>query len=200
MDQRQLILASRSPRRQQLLEEAGVSTVIAPADIDELSDHPESPRHLALENAYRKALVLSSRHPEAVVLAADTIVVLNGEIFGKPETMEVAQSMLSRLAGQTHEVITGVCLSRPATGTVVQFEEVTRVHFRKLSPAEIEDYLQTIDPLDKAGGYSAQEDGRRLIERIEGSLTNVIGLPMERTLAAIQHHFPEITSHSAMHP
>jgi septum formation protein len=200
VDQRQLILASRSPRRRQLLEEAGIPTVIAPADIDELIDHPESPQHLALENAHRKALVLSARYPESIVLAADTIVVLHGEIFGKPETMQTAHLMLARLAGQTHEVITGVCLSRPATATMVQFEEVTRVCFRELSRAEIEEYLRTIDPLDKAGGYSAQDDGGRLIERIEGSLTNVIGLPMERTMAAIQHHFPEITSHSAMHP
>jgi len=187
VDPRRLILASRSPRRKKLLEEAGIPTVIAPADIDELIDHPESPQHLALENAYRKALVLSARYPESIVLAADTIVVLDGEIFGKPETMETAHLMLARLAGQTHEVITGVCLSRLATATVVQFEEVTRVRFRELS-------------LDKAGGYSAQEDGRRLIERIEGSLTNVIGLPMERTLAAIQNHFPEITSNSPVHP
>jgi len=194
-----LILASRSPRRQQLLEEVGITAQAVPADIDELTDHPESPRSLAQENAYRKALVLSSSHPESVVIAADTIVVFDGEIFGKPESLEVAHSMLTRLAGRTHEVITGVCLSRFATKTIVQFEEVTHVRFRPLSSADIDEYLRTIDPLDKAGGYSAQEDRHRLIEGIQGSLTNVIGLPMERTIAAISGHFPELSPNGTTH-
>jgi len=187
-----LILASRSPRRKELLESAGFTAVVAPSDAEELEDHPESPRHLAEANAAMKAMVLAAQHPEDVILAADTIVVLHGEVFGKPASMEAARNMLARLSGQTHEVITGVCILCSALPLRVQFEESTRVRFRLLSDAVIDDYLQTIDPLDKAGAYAAQDDAGRLIEHIEGCLSNVIGLPMDRTKAALTEHFPEL--------
>lgn len=191
MDPRRLILASRSPRRRNLLEDAGLQVVVAPADVDEMSVHPESPRHLAMENAHQKARVLSDKFPEDVVLGADTIVVFNGQVFGKPRDLVEAHRMLSSLAGQTHEVITGVCLCCAARDKTVQFEEITRVRFRDLDAVAIKQYLLTIDPLDKAGGYSAQDDDGKLIEWMEGSKSNVIGLPVEHTLAALTHHFPE---------
>lgn len=189
-----LILASRSPRRQQLLESAGVHPVIAPSDIEELVEHPESPRHLAMENAQLKARALASKYPVDVILAADTIVVLHGKIFGKPGNLDEASQMLSALSGETHEVVTAVCIMCQSVPAVVQFEEVTRVRFRVLSEADIDNYLRKIDPLDKAGAYAAQEDEGRIIECVEGSMSNVIGLPLERTMSAIQTHFPELLS------
>ena len=166
--------------------------MVAPSDAEELEDHPKSPRHLAEANAAMKAMVLAAQHPEDVILAADTIVVLHGEVFGKPASMGAARNMLARLSGQTHEVITAVCILCSALPLRVQFEESTRVRFRLLSDAVIDDYLQTIDPLDKAGAYAAQDDAGRLIEHIEGCLSNVIGLPMDRTKAALTENFPEL--------
>lgn len=192
MPSRQLILASRSPRRQDLLIAAGLTPIVLPSDIDELTEHPVSPRELASDNAFLKTSALTKDHPGCVVLAADTIVVLHGEVFGKPTDLDIAHSMLSRLSGQTHEVITAVCIASSGMSSMVRFEEITRVRFRPLTDNDIQEYLRSINPLDKAGGYAAQEDEGRIIEQVEGSMSNVIGLPMKRTLAALHEHFPDV--------
>lgn len=163
-----------------------------PSDAEELVEHPHSPRQLAAENALIKAQVIASARPDAVVLAADTIVVLDGRIFGKPADLAHAHEMLTELAGRTHEVITAVCILGGADGARVQFEESTYVRFRTMSGDAIENYLRTIHPLDKAGAYAAQDDHGVLIDAIEGSLSNVIGLPMERTLDALRRHFADV--------
>lgn len=183
------MLASRSPRRRDLLASAGILAVGEPADVEELTEFDGAPAGLALANAEMKTTLVALRRPEEVVLGADTIVTLDGEIFGKPTDLAEAEHMLARLAGRVHEVITGVCVMAWNRRVEVKFTETTRVKFRALSAEQIRDYLTSIDPLDKAGAYAAQEDNGRIIECVEGSFTNVVGLPMERTLETLRQRF-----------
>jgi septum formation protein len=185
-----LVLASASPRRRDLLGGVGFEVIIRPADVEELTGGL-SPRDLVLANAEMKALSVAAVTPGDLVLGADTIVVLDGEILGKPRDLSHAAEMLARLGGRVHEVLTGVCMLRGGTVSRCSFVESTRVSFRSLDETIIANYLTEIDPLDKAGAYAAQEDEGRLIERIEGSLENVIGLPVARVLEAIETHFTE---------
>lgn len=187
---RRLVLASASPRRRDLLGGVGFEVIIRPADVEELTGGL-SPRDLVLANAEMKALSVAAVTAGDLVLGADTIVVLDGEILGKPRDRAHAAEMLSRLGGRVHEVLTGVCMLRGGTASRCSFVESTRVSFRTLDWSMIADYLDDIDPLDKAGAYAAQEDRGRLIERIEGSLENVIGLPVARVLEVIETHFTE---------
>jgi septum formation protein len=187
---RRLVFASASPRRRDLLGGAGFEVIIRPADVEELTGGL-SPRDLVLANAEMKALSVAAVTAGDLVLGADTVVVLDGEILGKPRDLAHAAEMLARLGGRVHEVLTGVCLLRGGAVSRCSFVESTRVSFRALDRAMIADYLDDIDPLDKAGAYAAQEDRGRLIERIEGSLENVIGLPVARVLEAIETHFTE---------
>lgn len=180
-----LVLASRSPRRRELLQQAGVEAVCEPPDVEELTVSEGPPCGLAVGNAELKAMAVAIPRPDDVVIGADTIVVFEGEIFGKPRDLEHAAEMLGRMAGRTHEVVTGVCIVRWKDRAMVKFHETTRVKFRALSAGEIRDYLASIEPMDKAGAYAAQDDGGRLIECVEGSFSNVVGLPMERTLKAL---------------
>jgi septum formation protein len=149
------------------------------------------PRELVLANAELKAFSVAASLRGELVLGADTIVVLDGEVLGKPRDLCHAREMLGRLGGRIHEVLTGVCLLRGGTAARCRFVESTRVAFRPLDEGAINSYLAEIDPLDKAGSYAAQEDRGRLIEQIEGSLENVIGLPVARVIAAIEAHFSE---------
>jgi len=190
---RRLVLASASPRRRDLLGGVGFEVIIRPADVEELTGGL-SPRDLVLANAEMKALSVAAVTPGDLVLGADTIVVLDGEILGKPRDLAHAAEMLARLGGRVHEVLTGVCLLRGGAVSRCSFVESTRVSFRALDERIIADYLAEIDPLDKAGAYAAQEDQGRLIEQIEGSLENVIGLPVGRVLEAIETHFTELQS------
>jgi septum formation protein len=188
---RRLVLASASPRRRDLLGGVGFEVIIRPADVEELTGGL-SPRDLVLANAEMKALSVATVTPGDLVLGADTIVVLDGEILGKPRDLAHAAEMLARLGGRVHEVLTGVCLLRGGAVSRCSFVESTRVSFRALDETIIANYLAEIDPLDKAGAYAAQEDQGRLIEGIEGSLENVIGLPVARVLEAIETHFTEL--------
>ena len=187
---RRIVLASSSPRRRDLLLEAGFEVIIRPAEVDELAGGL-APRDLVVENAKRKALHVAASLRGDLVLGADTVVVLEGEVLGKPRDLFHAAEMLGRLSGRVHEVLTGVCLLRGGAHDVCLFAESTRVAFRLLDDAMIRMYLADIDPLDKAGSYAAQEDRGRLIERIEGSMENVIGLPVARVKEAIGLHFAE---------
>ena len=173
-----LILASTSPRRRDLLTEAGYTFRIEPALVEEEHAEDADPVALTRLNALLKAREVARRFPEDVVLGADTLVAIGGMVLGKPADMTEAMSMLSRLTGRTHEVITAVALIHgPREHT---FEVVTQVTFRALDEAGIAHYLTLINPLDKAGSYAAQEHGEVIIEKVEGSWTNVVGLPMER--------------------
>jgi septum formation protein len=187
---RRVVLASASPRRRDLLESAGFEVLVRPSSVEEFSEGL-APRALVLANAEMKAMEVAASTSGDLVLGADTIVVLDGEILGKPRDLAHAAEMLRRLSGRTHEVLTGVCMLRGGTVARCSFVESTCVAFRFLEEGMIGAYLQEINPLDKAGSYAAQEDRGRLIERIEGSMENVIGLPVARVIEAMENHFAE---------
>jgi septum formation protein len=173
-----LILASASPRRADLLREAGIDVEIQPADVDEDVIPHELPEAYVRRVAEAKGRAISSRAPGRFVLAADTAVVVDREILGKPSRPEDAARMLRLLSGRAHRVISGVCLLRdclPAVETVV---EVSMVEFAALSPAEIEWYVASGESMDKAGGYGIQGLASRFVTRIEGSYSNVVGVPV----------------------
>jgi septum formation protein len=184
-----LVLASRSPRRHRLLEEAGVSFEIRPADIPEEHQLGEQPEAFARRLSAEKALAVSARlgDPEGrAVLGADTIVVIGESILGKPRDPAHAVELLGRLLGEEHRVITAVTLVTGPNRTTVTEAVQSRVTMRTASLQEIRDYVATGEPLDKAGAYALQGLGRRFVERVEGSETNVIGLPIEETLALLE--------------
>jgi septum formation protein len=173
------ILASNSPRRRDLLAEAGYEfEVIVPAVSETASAHL-SLRELTIANATRKGLAVSHLHPRRIVLAADTLVALEGEVIGKPRDLTHARVILRRLSGRTHDVCTGVCIVD--SQRKISFAEISQVRFHKLNESDITNYFRVVNPIDKAGAYGAQAAGRSIIASIKGSFTNVIGLPMERT-------------------
>jgi septum formation protein len=174
-----LILASGSPRRIQLLRDAKFEPEVVPADVQELWCDFLTPTELTLFNAFRKAAAVAIRHPDALVLGADTLVALGSEVLGKPRDLVEARRMLEKLAGKTHDVITGVSLIQLRVGRVITRAVHTTVKIRLLTAPEIEAYLKIAEPLDKAGAYAAQKSPELIIEQINGSFTNVVGLPME---------------------
>ncbi len=181
----QIILASASPRRKQLLREMGLRFIVMRPDGVEEALVGAAPDVLAMQNAQRKARVVAGRHPDAMVIGADTMVVLDAKIFGKPRDPAEAARMLEQLVGRQHEVITGVCVHH-APDAEITFAENTRVWMRALTRPQIQEYLSRINPLDKAGAYAIQEHGEGVVERIEGSYSNVMGLPTERLRATIE--------------
>lgn len=183
---RPFILASASPRRRDLLREAGYVFEIDPAHTAEVV--VSTPHDTVLGNARTKAHAIARQHPGALVLGVDTEVWFEGRVLGKPADMADALRMLSGLNGRTHEVYSGVCLAWDGGASERSFVEITRVHFHQRTDDELRAYLARIGPLDKAGAYAAQDDDGTMIARVEGSFTNVIGLPMEaltRELAAL---------------
>lgn len=182
-----LVLASRSPRRRELLLAAGLRELkIEEAFAEESTDASSGLAALVLANARAKAIEVATRHPNALVLGADTLVWHAGHPLGKPRGIDDARAMLRQLSGQTHEVATGVHLVCLATRQQIEFHEITRVRFRPLDEATLDAYLAQVDVLDKAGAYALQEHGDLLIESVEGSRSNVIGLPVKRTLEALR--------------
>ncbi len=181
--QTSLVLASASPRRRELLGQLGLRFTVAAADIDETPHPAEAPEAYVLRLAREKARAVAGRFPGAWVLAADTTVVLGPELLGKPRDEAEARAMLARLSGRTHEVHTGVALAGRAEEALVVR---TRVTFRTLSAGEIAWYAGTGEPLDKAGAYAVQGKGGFLVAAVEGSPTNVIGLPLGETLALLE--------------
>ena len=174
-----LILASGSPRRIQLLREAKFDPEVVRPEVAELSCDFLTASELARFNARLKAAAVAAVYPDAMVLGADTVVALGSEIFGKPRDLDDAARMLHQLVGKTHEVITGIALMEGNVGRITLRAVSSTVTLRSLSTREIQGYLQTVNPLDKAGAYAAQSSANAIIERINGSFTNVVGLPME---------------------
>lgn len=178
----QLILASASPRRQQLLREEGIRFTAETPKVEELNaeNHPEkSAYELARINASQKAKNVATKHASECVLAADTVVVCNGRIMGKPKDTADAKKMLQSMSGQVHEVLTAVVLLCLDKKIEREHVERSQVVFRTLDEKTIDSYLKVVNVIDKAGAYALQEYGKMLVERVEGSRTNVIGLPME---------------------
>jgi septum formation protein len=177
-DRPKLILASKSPRRSNLLEQAGLPFSIIPSDFDESSVTMSDPESYVRTLAKSKAVDISKKHPDNWVLGADTIVLIDDCILGKPDSKDEARSMLKQLSGKTHQVITGYCLCCQTKNDIISETVKTDVRFKKLSDAEIEWYIQTGEPFDKAGAYAIQGIGTFLVKSINGSYTNVVGLPV----------------------
>jgi septum formation protein len=180
------VLASGSPRRRELLEKAGYKFDVVLPVVAEIADAWLTIREATACNAMRKAVEVAQNAPGAVVLGADTLVVLGGRVIGKPADLASAVKILLRLSGRSHEVWTSVFICHPTSGRKHSFQEVSQVRFRTLSHRAIAKYLEKIDPLDKAGAYAAQGHGMEIIERIEGSYSNVVGLPMEETARVLR--------------
>jgi len=182
----QLILASASPRRAELLRRMNLEFLVIPSDAMEVHHEHLTAREISQINAYRKARAVAKKLPDALVLGADTLVSLDGKIFGKPRNLAEARGMLGELQGRTHQVVTGVCLIHLRAHWQKVFAEMTDVTFLDLTPDQIESYLRRVDPLDKAGGYGIQQHGDLLIRDIDGSYGNVMGLPTERVRAELE--------------
>jgi septum formation protein len=174
------ILASASPRRAELLRQLKLEFEIAPSAATEVFDEQLSPLELCQLNAHRKARAVAKKHPDALVLGADTLVFLKREIFGKPENLVAAKKMLQKLQGRTHQVVTGVSLIHLRAHHERIFAVSTDVTFHPLDDEQIREYLEKINPLDKAGAYAIQEHGEKIVAEISGSYSNVVGLPLEK--------------------
>jgi len=180
-----LLLASNSPRRHELLLEAGFDFEILAPNIVERFDVDLTIRELTAFNAMSKAMTTARLRPKDVVLAADTLVAIDDRILGKPTGEADAVAMLERLSGRAHEVCTSVFICHLIETKSIAFHEISRVSFRRLHRGKIDSYLARVNPLDKAGAYAAQGFGSGIIEKIDGSFTSVVGLPMEKTVAAL---------------
>jgi len=180
-----LILASSSPRRNALMRVVGIPFRVVPSRVEEIPSPGEAPRRFVRRAAREKGEEVAARNPDSFVLAADTIVVVSGRILGKPKDPEDGARMLRLLAGREHRVHTAVCFLRFRDGYRDEACETTRVRFRELSRREIAAYLRTGEASDKAGAYAAQGKGNLLIDRIVGSYTNVVGLPMTRVVGML---------------
>lgn len=174
-----LVLASGSPRRKRLLEQLGFELIVDPSNADEYTDPDLSPEELVIELAVLKTQSVAPRHPGKITIGADTIVVLDGTVLGKPANAEEAVQMLQALSNRSHTVWTGVCISGPAEGLETRFAEQTEVFFAALSDEEIRAYVATGNPLDKAGSYGIQDDwGAVFVSGVSGDFYNVVGLPL----------------------
>ncbi len=176
---KRFVLASGSPQRIRLLQEARYDFIVQPASITELAVDFLTPGELTLLNACRKAFAVARTEPKAVVLGADTLVALGTTMCGKPADLDEARRMLAQLSGRTHEVLTGLAISNFSERRTISAVVESEVRFRELNADFIDRYLSRIDPLRKAGAYAAQIDPETVIEQIDGSFTNVVGLPME---------------------
>jgi septum formation protein len=188
-----LILASASPRRQDLLRNAGIEFRVQPTDIPEVPRPGESPQRCAERLACEKAQVIAWEHPGDLVLGADTIVVVNDQILGKPRDAADAARMLRLLSGRSHQVITGVSLMGPSgpssrSSFVDTRSETTVVNMTGFNAAEIENYIASGEPMDKAGAYAIQGIASRWISRIEGDYSNVVGLPVALVYRMLREH------------
>lgn len=185
-----LILASASPRRAQLLRQLDLDFQVIPSVATEVFDEHLSPLELCQLNAHRKARVIAKKHPDALVLGADTLVFLANEIMGKPADVAEARRMLGRLQGRTHQVVTGVSLIHWRALRERTFAACTDVTFRPLTAEQIKVYLSKMNPLDKAGAYAIQEHGDTIVSEISGSFSNVVGLPIEMLKEEIREWEP----------
>ena len=174
-----LILASKSPRRKELLKQIGIPFVVVVSDAEEVSGNSWTPAALVVENAKRKAHAVAEKYPDSPVLGADTIVSSEGKIFGKPKDKDEARKMLTALSGKMHEVTTGLALIN--RNEIRTTSVTTKVFFDTMTKADIDAYIATDEPMDKAGAYGIQGLGGVFVEHLQGSFTGVMGLPVYET-------------------
>jgi len=182
---RPLILASASPRRQEFLQRLGLDFRVAPAHIDETPETGEAPEAFVRRMALTKAQHIARQHPESVVLGADTVVVLAGTIFGKPQDREEAFTILKRLQGRTHQVMTGFAVVSRQQAIEVIDAQTTQVAFDRFDDVVLRAYVDSGEPMDKAGAYGIQDRGAFLVRSITGSYSNVVGLPLNAVVQTL---------------
>ncbi|MBA3065858.1 septum formation protein Maf [bacterium] len=182
---RQIILASKSPRRAELLKKAGIEFTIETGEYKEEMDLNLPPEKLAETLAFKKAEEISAKHPESIVIGADTIVVTEDEVLGQPPDADSSRRMLEKLSGRPHRVITGFALVCGETLVREVKSVTTKVYFRKLSADEIDAYIKSGEPMGKAGSYAIQGGGASFVEKIEGDYYNVVGLPVGELLGVL---------------
>lgn len=184
-----IILASKSPRRREILENTKVRFSVKESQVDEIIKANESPKETVMRLAYEKALDVANDNEESLVIGADTIVVINNRILGKPKNEEEAYDMIKLLSGKTHYVITGFALINLSLNKKVIDCEVSQVTFKELSEECIKDYLNTKESLDKAGAYGIQGYGGLLVNNIQGDYFNIVGLPISKISDCLKDHF-----------
>lgn len=184
-----IILASASPRRKEILENANVKFKIMASSIEELTLDSESPCQMVMRLAFEKGIDIASRQKSDLVISADTIVVLDNTILGKPKDEIEARKMITSLSGRTHQVITGISLINLDNNKKIIDYVISNVKFKKLSEEDINDYIRTIESLDKAGAYGIQGYGALLVEEIQGDYFNIVGLPISRLSDLLKKHF-----------
>ena len=188
-----VILASASPRRKELLAGMGIPFEVIPAETEEIPAGSGLPaEEIVRLNAVRKAGAVAGSHPGSLVIGSDTVVECGGRIFGKPASPEEAVSMLKTLSGRSHRVMTGVALQLKQRDLDRSFTEISHVVFKKLSDETIREYMRLVNVMDKAGAYAIQEHSELILARLDGSLSNVIGFPVERLTAELEQLFPGV--------
>jgi len=181
-----IVLASSSPRRRELLEQIGIDFVVAEHRAEESSGHTE-PEKRVITNAEAKAMSLLNDFPNSVIIGADTIVYLNGLFFGKPTSSNNAYYMLEMLSGKKHQVFTGIAVLNSTTGKIFSGFGETHVYFKEISMNTIQDYVASGETFDKAGAYAIQGRGGKFVDRIIGSQSNVIGLPLDLLFSFLEN-------------
>ena len=180
-----MILASKSPRRKEILGNVGFKLKIVSADVDEISNKTDNIEKI-MDIAYKKTVAVANNYEEHFVVGADTIVELDGEIIGKPRDEEDAKSILQRLSGKSHRVITGYCLINKEKNILIKDYGVTTVSFKKLDKSMIEWYIESKQPMDKAGAYGIQDKGSVFIEKIDGDFFTVMGFPIAKFIETLK--------------
>jgi septum formation protein len=175
---KKIILASSSPRRKALLKQLGLKFTVDASVQEDVEFTGQKPHEIAREISLKKAQSVANNYPDAIIIAADTFGVIDGNIIGKPHSANQAQAMLTLLSGKSHTVITGLTVLDTATHKTISRSVETTVYMKPLTKAEIESYVKTGEPLDKAGAYAIQGLGASIVEKIEGDYFNVIGLPL----------------------
>lgn len=185
----EIILASASPRRKEILGNTNVKFTVIKSEIDEVVLDNEKPQQVVMRLAFEKCLDIASKHEEDLVIGADTIVVLDDEILGKPKDKNEAYEMIKKLSNRTHQVMTGISLINLHSNKKIIDCVVSDVKFKDLSEEDIKDYIQTNESLDKAGAYGIQGYGALLVEEIKGDYFNIVGLPISRLSDLLKEHF-----------
>ncbi|MFC1923925.1 Maf family protein [Chloroflexota bacterium] len=183
---KKIVLASASPRRKELLERIGLKFDIEPSNHEEKVKPGLEPHEQAKSLSLEKAKLIAGNYRDALVIAADTFIVLDGEILGKPITEDEARRMLEKISGKQHSVITGFTIIDTASGNMLSRSEETKVYIRELSSKEIDSYVRSKEPLDKAGAYAIQGLGSVIVKKIEGDYFNVIGLPLSAVTESLK--------------
>ncbi len=186
---KKVILASTSPRRKELFEKTGILFEVVGSSYEEDMTLDMSPKDLAIYLSRGKAEDVANKYPDAVVIGADTFTVLGNEVFGKPYTKEKAKERLMMLSGKQHSIITGFTIIEKSENKIVSKAMETKVFFKDLTEKEIDDYVETGEPMDKAGAYAIQGLGGKLIEKTEGSYDNIIGLPVDEVVQILKGEF-----------